>query len=192
MEIRWIGTSPQHLTFIRFMVSENGDWTDATKNRGPIQYMISAGCSHKWTTRAKNRYRKMFAKQQWDESTLTVQSSSHCKMNCKMIVKSCRHCKTAAHASWNYRARPSRYVTSTRAHIAQWPLKSCLNRTDIARCLHQAGTIPARPHLPTPNPAMPCYFEKMKMFNSALDCLRSPQQQQLSQLPSCRPRRIVR
>ncbi len=116
----------------------------------------------------------------------------------QMILKSCRHCKTAAHTSWNYRARHSRccqHPCARRALLQHfvapyWPLKSCRNRTDIARCLQQAGTIPAQRHLPTPQPCDACDFQKM--FNSALDCLRSPQDEQLSQLPPCRPRRIAR
>jgi hypothetical protein len=49
-----------------------------------------------------------------------------------------------------------------------------------------AGTIPSRYHLPTPT--LRCLQFPKKMFNAALDCLRSQQQQQqLLQLPPFRP-----
>jgi hypothetical protein len=101
-------------------------------------------------------------------------------------IQSCGHCKTAADTSWNYCASPSRYWQHLFAHrvllqhiIAPWlPLKSCKHRTDIARGLHQAGTIPRDVASPPPT----LQFKK-KMLNSSLDCLGSPrQQQQLSQL----------
>ncbi len=107
----------------------------------------------------------------------------------KMIRTSCRHFKTAALTSWHYRARPSRCWQHSYIYCAllphfpgpRWSLKSCRHRTDIVRCLHQAGTIPARRHLSTPQPCDACDFKKM--FNSALDCGR----RRISNYRSCRP-----
>jgi hypothetical protein len=126
----------------------------------------------------------MFARQQWEEITGSVPSPSDCNwvVRLQFNMQTFQDCNI----SWNYRASPSRCWQHPCAHrvllqhiIAPWwLLKFCRHRTDIARCLHKTDTIPAQRHLPSPSPAI-----SKKCFNSALDCLRSPQQ--LSQLPPC-------
>jgi hypothetical protein len=88
-----------------------------------------------------------------------------------------RHCKTAAHTSWNYRAL-LQHITAP-----WWPLKSCRHRTDIARWLHQASIIHLYLHEVISTPTILCCSRFPKKYLTPLKTiLRSPQQQQLSQL----------
>ena len=106
-----------------------------------------------------------------------------CKKNAreerKMILKSFRHCKTAAHTLWNYRSRPSRwqllalvrtscaftalYRSIMATKILQEAPKLQDDCTSLAPYLHDVTSL-------TPTPAMLAISPKI--FNSALDCCR--------------------
>ena len=92
-EIRW--TSPQHLMLIRFMVSENGDWTDATKSRGPIHYMITSGCSHREQPGLKKNKKKM--------SERMVQGKQQPKFERKPCIRFTDNCDTDEPMTNNFR-----------------------------------------------------------------------------------------
>jgi hypothetical protein len=135
----------------------------------------------------------MFARQQWDESRGAVLSPCGC--NWVVHVQTLQDCST-------YIVKLSRKsLTMLAAHL----LTSCafaftaqyrsMMATKILQALHRHYKMPSpgwhhthtRRRLP-PHHQL-CDFQKI--FNSALDCLLSPLQQQLSQLPPCQPRRIA-
>ena len=108
-------------------------------------------------------------------------------------MKSCRYFKTAAHTIHRETIIEGPHdvaalVRTTLYHSIMAPKILQESQTLQDACTKLASYPSSHP---PPPPGMPV-ISHSKMYNSALDYLRSPKQQQLSQLPPCPPHRIAR
>ncbi len=129
----------------------------------------------------------MFARQQCDESRITVESCRHCKEIARLSLRRADMARVQ-HIHRKNIAQDPHDIGSTRTYIVAFTaLCRSIMVTKILQASHRHCKMPApgwhytRTTSPLhPQPCDACDFQKM--FNSALDCLRSPQEQQLSQL----------